>query len=236
MSESKFEIFEKRDEDQILAEAQGHIIEEMFYKFPLDGKTVTGISWVGTKEIARKYGGIKMGIPQVTDLGDQYACSIQATDIKNDVTLIGSSMQPKNMTLKSGEEKPDRFAYTKVVSKAQRNAIRALIPETFLLEMEKTFSSGSYKQGSKPSPRYEPSEQPQPDDGSGVFDLASLNSFLLNNEIELVYKDKPISEEVDGILRVFSPPGSKMYEKANTLLRGLDFEWIKGGYRWERTA
>ena len=78
--------------------------------------------------------------------------------------------------------------------------------------------------------------EPQPDDGSGVFDLASLNSFLLNNEIELVYKDKPISEEVDGILRVFSPPGSKMYEKANTLLRELNFEWIKGGYRWERTA
>ena len=161
MAESKFEIFEKRDEDQILAEAQGHIIEEMFYKFPLDGKTVTGISWVGTKEIARKYGGIKMGIPQVTDLGDQYACSIQATDTKNDVTLIGSSMQPKNMTLKNGEEKPDRFAYTKVVSKAQRNAIRALIPETFLLEMEKTFSSGSYKQGSKPAPRYEEAEQPE---------------------------------------------------------------------------
>jgi len=139
---SKFEIMEKRDEEQILAEAQGNIIEEMFYKFPIDGKTVTGISWVGTKEIARQYGGIKMGIPQVTDLGEDYACSIQATDTKNDVTLVGSSMQPKNMALRNGGEKPDRFAYTKAVSKAQRNAIRALIPETFLLKMEKRFSEG----------------------------------------------------------------------------------------------
>ena len=133
---SKFEIMEKRDEEQILAEAQGHIIKEMFYKFPIDGKTVTGISWVGTKEIARRYGGIKMGIPQVTDLGDDWACSVQATDTKNDVTLVGSSLQCKNMKKRDGSEVPDRFAYTKGVSKAQRNAIRALIPESFLLEKQ----------------------------------------------------------------------------------------------------
>ena len=141
MSE-KFEIMEQRDEDQILAEAKGHIIKEMFYKFPIDGKEVVGMSWVGTKEIARRYGGIKMGIPVVTDLGDQYACSVQATDTKNDVTLVGSSLQPKMMKKRDGSEVPDRFAYTKVTSKAQRNAIRALIPETFLLAMEKSFSKG----------------------------------------------------------------------------------------------
>ena len=141
MSE-KFDIMEQRDEEQILAEAKGHVIKEMFYKFPLDGKTVVGISWVGTKEIARRYGGIKMGIPVVTHLGDQYACSVQATETKNDLTLVGSSLQPKNMRKRDGSEVPDRFAYTKVTSKAQRNAIRALIPESFLLEMEKSFSAG----------------------------------------------------------------------------------------------
>jgi len=142
MSE-KFEIMEQRDEAQILAEAKGHVIKEMFYKFPIDGKEVVGISWVGTKEIARRYGGIKMGIPVVTDLGDQYACSVQATDTKNDVTLVGSSLQPKMMKKRDGSEVPDRFAYTKATSKAQRNAIRALIPESFLLEMEKSFSNGT---------------------------------------------------------------------------------------------
>ena len=142
---SKFEIMEKRDEEQILAEAQGNIIEEMFYKFPLDGKTVTGISWVGTKEIARRYGGIRMGLPRVEDLGDVYAAVVAATDTRNDVTLVGSAMQSKTMVLRSGEEKPDRFAYTKAVSKAQRNAIRALIPEKFLLAMEAEFSAGKEK-------------------------------------------------------------------------------------------
>jgi len=235
MSESKFEILEKRDEEQILAEAQGNIIKEMFYKFPIDGKQVTGISWVGTKEIARRYGGIKMGLPQVTVLDDQYVCSVQATDVKNDVTLIGSSMQPKNMTLKNGDIKPDRFAYVKVTSKAQRNAIRALVPETFLLEMEKTFSSGSYNQKKRSTPRYEEAEQPGEDDGSSVFDLASLNSFLLSNGAPVDHEGKALCESVDGILIVRSPAGADMYSKANLLLRSIGFEWIKGGYRWERT-
>ena len=140
---NRFEIMEKRDEEQILAEAQGTIIKEMFYKFTIGGKEVTGISWVGTKEIARKYGGIRMGLPNVTELEHSFVCSIQAEDTRNEITLVGSSQQLKNITLKSGEVKPDPFAYVKCVSKAQRNAIRSLIPETFLLEMEKAFSSGT---------------------------------------------------------------------------------------------
>ena len=91
---------------------------------------------------------------------------------------------------------------------------------------------GNYEETDKLEPRYEP----QPDDGSGVFDLPSLNSFLLNNGIDLVYKDQALTEEVDGILTVRSPAGSGMYDKANKLLRELNFEWIKGGYRRERTA
>ena len=94
---------------------------------------------------------------------------------------------------------------------------------------------GNYEEADKPAPRYEPADQPV-DDGSGVFDLASLNSFLLNNDIGLTFKDQAITEEADGFLIVRSPAGSGMYDKANKLLRELNFEWIKGGYRWERTA
>ena len=138
------------------------------------------------------------------------------------------------MTLRNGEEKPDRFAYTKDVSKAQRNAIRALIPETFLLEMEKSFSSGKYKQESKPE--YRESRVNVVNDGSGVYDLASLNSFLLSNGVPVEHDGKALCEENDGILIVRSPAGANMYDQANELLRSINFEWVKGGYRWERTA
>jgi len=188
MAETKFEIMDKRDEDQILAEIQGRIIKEMFYSFPMDGKTVTGISYVGTKEIARKYGGIRAGLPQVTETEDMYYCDILATDVKNDVTLPGSSTMPKMMTLKDGSVRTNRFARQTCVSKATRNAIRALIPETFLLEMEKTFSAGSYKQVAKPEYR-ESAVVPVRPDGNEV--LGYLESCGYKAEQFTVWEDMP---------------------------------------------
>ena len=157
-----FELLDQRDEEQILAEIKGQIITEMFYELTVSGKKVTGISWVGTKEISRKYGGISMGLPQVQDLGEFYAASVQATDKRNDVTLVGTALQSKNITLRTGEVKPDPFAYTKATSKAQRNAIRALIPEKYLIEMYQYFKDG--KKNPEPKPEFRESEaQIRPD-------------------------------------------------------------------------
>ena len=133
-----YELLDQRDEDQILAEIKGNIISEMFYSFQLDGKTVTGVSWVGTKEIARQYGCIDLDFIRVDETDTDYVAVVKAKDTRTGTSLLGTAMQPKIMTTKGGE-KPDRFAYTKAVSKAQRNAIRAIIPERFLLEMYEAF-------------------------------------------------------------------------------------------------
>ena len=150
--QEKLELMERRDEAQIIAVAKGEIIKEMFYSFPIDGKKVTGISWIGTKEIARRYGGLKMGIPVMTDLGEEWAASVQCTDIENNVTLVGTSTVPKMFTKRNGEQATNRFAYTTASSKAQRNAIRALIPETFLIEMLDTFIKEGKQTERQPPP------------------------------------------------------------------------------------
>jgi len=235
-----YELLDQRDEEQILAEIKGEIITEMFYEFPLEGKTVTGVSWVGTKEISRKYGGITMGLPKVDDLGDHYAATIQATDKRNDVTLVGTAMQPKNMTLKGGQVKPDVFAYTKAVSKAQRNAIRALIPERYLIEMYQLFKERAQPKPAASAPvrrdaSYTVAAQ-TPGEPVLIRDLASLNAWLLNHGAPLEVGGAPVAEEVDGVLTVRSPPGVKLYELLNTALREEGFTWVSGGYRWEREA
>jgi hypothetical protein len=147
-SPEAYELLDSRDEEQILAEIKGNIITEMFYSFPLDGRTVTGVSWVGTKEIARQYGGIDMEFVRVDETEESYIAVMKATDTRRGTSLIGTASQPKTMQTRSGE-KPDRFAYTKAVSKAQRNAIRAIIPERFLIEMYEQFKA----KGGKPEPR-----------------------------------------------------------------------------------
>lgn len=136
-----YELLDQRDEEQILAEIKGAIIDQMFYSFKVDGKTVTGISWVGTKEIARRYGGISMDFVKMEETDTSYIAIVKATDTRQGTSLLGTAMQTKLMKVR-GVEKPDRFAYTKAVSKAQRNAIRAIIPERFLIEMYEFFKKG----------------------------------------------------------------------------------------------
>ena len=136
-----YDLLDKRDEEQILAEIKGNIITEMFYSFNIDGRKVTGVSWVGTKEIARQYGNVNMDFIKCEETPDSYIAIVKATDTKRGTSLLGTAMQPKLMQTRNGEVS-DRFAYTKAVSKAQRNAIRAIIPERYLLEMYELFTKG----------------------------------------------------------------------------------------------
>ena len=153
-----YELLDQRDEEQILAEIKGNIITEMFYSFRISGKEVTGISWVGTKEIARKYGNVQMDFIDLKDMENEYMAIVRATDTRTGTGMLGTSIQSKQMEihdldnngkwLKDENGKyvthlgPDKFASTKAISKAQRNAIRAIIPERFLIEMYAQFKKG----------------------------------------------------------------------------------------------
>jgi hypothetical protein len=158
---------EKRDEEQVLAELQGKVIEEMFYETK-DHKVV--ISWVGIKEIARRYGGIEMCDPRealIQEFNDFFLVSVKATDTKNNYSMLGASVQSKLMDVHDLDEakkwkrdehgnyvfhkEPDPFTLQKAVSKAQRNAIRALIPEAYFAQMIET-----WKRGGKPPQQEKP--------------------------------------------------------------------------------
>jgi len=153
-----YDLLDKRDEEQILAEIKGNIITEMFYSFTIDGRKVTGVSWVGTKEIARQYGNVNMDFIKCEETPDSYIAIVKATDTKRGTSLLGTAMQSKTMNTRNGEV-ADRFAYTKAVSKAQRNAIRAIIPERYLLEMYELFTKGVNFKTPVPPPKPKPRKQ-----------------------------------------------------------------------------
>ena len=228
MSDNSFAIMERKDEAQILSELQGVFLDKFVYSFKQGNTTVTGISWAGIKEIAYRIGEIDTNIEKYEETEEAYIFIVRATN-KGVGSRLGVSNQPKKQN-----GKVDQFALQKALSKAQRNAIRGVIPEATIQQYLDSFTKQGKVDNTQPEPRYEP--QPIDDDGSGVYSLATLNSFLLNNGIPLTFKDQAITEEVDDILIVRSPAGSGMYDKASKLLRELNFEWIKGGYRWERTA
>jgi hypothetical protein len=63
-----------------------------------------------------------------------YVATTYAKDEITGMVMPGASMEPQNMRLKNGSVKFDRFARTKAIQKATRNAFAAFIPE----EIEQT--------------------------------------------------------------------------------------------------
>lgn len=132
-----FATFDRLDDNQILAEMRGELIEEYVYRFTQDGHEVTGLTWKGTKEAARQMGGVQVDLlqgPLYTE--ETVAFIVKATDVKTASSRLGMKVQPlAEKLLRDNTTRPDRFASEKALSKAQRNAIRALLPEDLMARL-----------------------------------------------------------------------------------------------------
>lgn len=125
-------MIEAKDDEQIMEELKGRIVEEYFYEFKLGERTVTGISWAGIKQLARVQGNVRVSHPEVQETDQYFRVICSAEDPSRNIIMWGATQQPKKMKLKDGSEMEDTFSLTKALSKAQRNAIRALFPETII--------------------------------------------------------------------------------------------------------
>lgn len=130
-----YDMINQRDDEQVLLELRGGFLDEFIYSFPTKQGRVTGLSWAGVKEVARQMGNISIEDLQIKDNNGTYQVKAKARDIKRNVTMYGVTEQSKTLKRKDGTEEPDTHALSKCVSRAQRNAIRGLIPEAFIKEM-----------------------------------------------------------------------------------------------------
>ena len=132
-----FEAMDAWDEKAIIDELAGKVMEEFIYRIDKrdqrtgQAKTVVGLTWAGTKEIQRVMASkgqiISLGLPDIREDPDKYTIMVKATNMYYKSEMYGGAVQKK--ADKFGNE--DGYAFTKALSKAQRNAIRAHIPEAF---------------------------------------------------------------------------------------------------------
>jgi hypothetical protein len=189
----QFKIMDARDENQILSELQGHYLTEFVYSFKAGGRDIIGLSWAGIKEIAYRMKGIQIETCTIEDKADYWMVTCKALDIERRSSRFGVATQSKLLKRKDGNTEPDDFALQKATSKAQRNAIRALIPEItakqyinqFLEECERPVQSW----------HREP-EQQHPKDVTPTEPQAPLKDRLMNAirpdimaNIEVVHED-----------------------------------------------
>lgn len=138
---------ERWDEEQILAEMTGNLLQKCFYNFSvLDKRTgkrrqIVGLSYAGVKQIAHRQGGIKiLGDPRVEETEGEIRVWVKFRNDNNGQEMPGVGVQSR---IQSWNGLPDPFALQKALSKACRNAMRAVVPESIIITMlEKYVKTG----------------------------------------------------------------------------------------------
>jgi hypothetical protein len=167
-------VMQQRDEslirDQVL---HGYASKDFIYSFSIGGKPVTGISVVGARELASKYGGIKARIVatvekrgplfifrtfspltietrQLHDLGDEedyYECVMEIQDLKSGNSIEVRKKENRREKTRDGKMF-DRPHYDVIAeSKAYRNGVLAILPQSVIGDFEaKCLKAGNVSQ------------------------------------------------------------------------------------------
>lgn len=144
-----FRVMDALDEAQILDSLEGRPSDVMVYTFQQGGKRVVGLSFHGVAECVRainahRFARIRVSdrapvmreVQETDEKGETVTyieCSVYAEDEQNGGGMWGLARQPKFQTFRDSGRKPelDKFASTKALSKAQRNAMAPLVPVAF---------------------------------------------------------------------------------------------------------
>lgn len=142
---------DRADEVLILDEIQGRTLRTFVYSFEQSGQILTDLTVAGVNEVIRlmnERGGCQIGISEqppiieeITEDGkEKVRVQVYAFDARRPGTgRWGVATEPKKMRLKGGGEVYDKFAVTKALNKAQRNALKMQIPEEFRQTIIATF-------------------------------------------------------------------------------------------------
>lgn len=153
-SPEAFVMFDRADDDAVLARMRGAALKEMVYDFPQGAGHVYGLSVEGADECRREMAKVGEVIREndvriESETPDEARFVAKAsrwyvpTDGRAAVELdsvVEFKRQPKYIALRRGGQAPDEHWYEKGASKAMRNAVLKLVPQTIkqrVLEMYK---------------------------------------------------------------------------------------------------
>jgi hypothetical protein len=138
-----YRAMDRNDEELILDELMGRAITTMLYSFEQGGQLLTDFTVAGVNETIRlmnERGGTQVGISSQQPIADEftengekyYRVMVFAKDARfPESGRWGTAVEPAMMDTKKKGKVWDKFALTKALNKAQRNALRAFIPEDF---------------------------------------------------------------------------------------------------------
>jgi hypothetical protein len=135
-----FEVMDAHDIEQMIDSMQGRLLDVSLYDFESGGQRMVELSWKGVRECVHamhETGKCRIGIqPEtlqtstVVDEGETwYEAAVFAKDEYSGLGFFGFAREPKMMKRRDKPPTLDKFAKTKAINKAQRNALRMFVPE-----------------------------------------------------------------------------------------------------------
>jgi hypothetical protein len=119
-------MIEKRDEEQIIQKMRGEVAQSWIYSFSQNGKQITSLSYNGVKEAIRRRGNLSWYScdhchkpVHIEETETEIIATVTAWDLNNNVRFIGTASAFKKQP----------FSWVLAVNKAERNALRKLLPE-----------------------------------------------------------------------------------------------------------
>ena len=127
---AEYEVVDQVDDQAIIELMTGQTIQDYVYSFKQGGRTIEGLTLAGINEAANRRGGIQIEEIKYEEREHSWIATAKAVD-----TITGSSRYGAYEQLKMAGNRPDPFAFTKAIHKAQRNAIKQLIPVPVIREV-----------------------------------------------------------------------------------------------------
>ena len=173
---AEYEVLDQVDDRAIVEMMTGQAIEDYVYSFKQGGRKVEGLTLAGINEAANRRGGIQIDSVDYEEREHSWLAMAKATD-----TVTGSSRYGAYEQAKAIGNRSDPHAFTKAIHKAQRNAIKQLLPVHVIKEVLNFYLN---RQSAPAQPETESNSSPQQDKISGAQKAAFALSAKLEGRLE----------------------------------------------------
>ena len=179
---AEYEVVDQVDDQAIIELMTGQTIQDYVYSFKQGGRTVEGLTLAGINEAANRRGGIQIEEVDYEEREHSWIATAKAVD-----TITGSSRYGAYEQPKMAGGRADPFAFTKAIHKAQRNAIKQLIPVPVIREVLNFYLHRKAGSGNA-------TQQAPPQQGDGNIANAQKAAFAIANNLEGPLGEKGVAK------------------------------------------
>lgn len=180
--EDEYEVVDQVDDQAIVELMTGQTIQDYVYSFKVGGRLIEGLTLAGINEAANRRGGIQVEDMEYEERENSWIATVKAIDTITGNSRWGAYEQPK-----SNGNRPDPYAFTKAIHKAQRNAIKQLLPVPVIRDVLNFYLKRKVDGGN-------PKQQQQIPQSADNISNAQKAAFAIANKLSEALQAKDISK------------------------------------------